>query len=194
MKYSLIWSFSPGCDQSIERLCYWRLEWQNTDVQVNTLSMNSEAGHFWHSSCHHKPTKSWHSVVQYLYQDTSATSCKKYQNRKKRNASANHTKSNDREHVVTAGRLHVGAFPRSCVYRILYTDDLLRWNSWERKHSKPFLSSHEGNHWVITAVFVYRTTYILANYTHLATSKVRRNFFFSHSEILLDHSMHYSTC
>lgn len=83
MKYSLIWSFSPGCDQSIERLCYWRLEWQNTDVQVNTLSMNSEAGHFWHSSCHHKPTKSWHSVVQYLYQDTSATSCKKYQNRKK---------------------------------------------------------------------------------------------------------------
>lgn len=50
---------------------------------VNTLSMNSEAGHFWHPSCHHKPTKSWHSMVQYLNPNMSATSCKNNLTKKK---------------------------------------------------------------------------------------------------------------
>lgn len=53
---------------------------------------------------------------------------------------------------------------RGRVFTVFYLQNgLLQWKSGGRKHSKPFLSSHEGNHWVITAVFVYRTTYTLAN-------------------------------
>lgn len=48
------------------------------------------------------------------------------------------------------------------VMSTVYTERSASMGIVERKHSKPFLCSHEGNQYIITAV-LYRTTYTLAN-------------------------------
>lgn len=57
-----------------------------------------------------------------------------------------------------------------------------------REHSKPFLSVHEGKSSLITVVFVLQDKTLIRHI--LLPARCEETLFFSHSEILLDYSMH----
>lgn len=85
-------------------------------------------------SCHYKPMKSWHRVVQYLNPDMSATSCKNDTKNPPKTPELN-TSANDTKAMAGNMWWQEAAFMSGCFTVFYVQNELLQWNSWERKHS-----------------------------------------------------------